>query len=262
MELPRRRRRRPDLIAGPRPRRLLRDAGHARRAVRRRWDRAGGAPVARRRASASRWCWAHFSSPSRPRRWASTAGACSWASRSRWGSSRWPCSTRPRSWRSRPRARCSLCWAVPRAGRSAGPAAASVVLVLPLLIAAEGLAPGESPLLAPKRSGSTSSRSPTGPRRPTGCSRPASRPRCAPSSRARASAPCVGASSRLTALSGGRTRLAEPTGCRHRIAPAGYWRLWSDAVLYRIHTRVLNHVARLAEADAAHSEEAVMATIM
>ena len=56
---------------------------------------------------------------------------------------------------------------------------------------------------------------------------------------------------RLTALPGGRTRLAGTTWYRHRIAPAGYWRLWSDAILHRIHARVLRHVAALAEADPA-----------
>ena len=55
---------------------------------------------------------------------------------------------------------------------------------------------------------------------------------------------------RLTALPGGRTRLAGTTWYRHRIAPTGYWRLWSDAILHRIHARVLRHVATRAEAGA------------
>jgi hypothetical protein len=29
--------------------------------------------------------------------------------------------------------------------------------------------------------------------------------------------------------------------------PAGYWRLWSDAIIHRIHVRVLTHVKHLAE---------------
>jgi hypothetical protein len=29
--------------------------------------------------------------------------------------------------------------------------------------------------------------------------------------------------------------------------PAGYWRRWSDAVVHRIHLRVLRHIKRLAE---------------
>jgi len=32
--------------------------------------------------------------------------------------------------------------------------------------------------------------------------------------------------------------------------PASYWQLWSDAIIYRIHRRVLHHVQELAEADA------------
>ena len=51
----------------------------------------------------------------------------------------------------------------------------------------------------------------------------------------------------LTALPGGRTRLEGTTWYRHRIGPTAYWRLWSDAVLHRIHGRVLRHVAALAE---------------
>ena len=30
--------------------------------------------------------------------------------------------------------------------------------------------------------------------------------------------------------------------------PAFYWRLWSDAIIHRIHLRVLNHIKELAEA--------------
>jgi hypothetical protein len=30
--------------------------------------------------------------------------------------------------------------------------------------------------------------------------------------------------------------------------PAGYWRLWCDAIVHRIHLRVLRHIKRLAEA--------------
>ncbi|WP_420456639.1 SRPBCC family protein [Rubrivirga sp.] len=52
----------------------------------------------------------------------------------------------------------------------------------------------------------------------------------------------------LTALPGGRTRLEGTTWYRHRIWPSAYWRLWSDAVLHRIHGRVLDHVRTLAEA--------------
>ena len=52
---------------------------------------------------------------------------------------------------------------------------------------------------------------------------------------------------RLIALPGGRTRLEGTTWYQHGLYPAGYWRLWSDAILHRIHLRVLEHVKRLSE---------------
>lgn len=54
----------------------------------------------------------------------------------------------------------------------------------------------------------------------------------------------------LTPLPGGRTRLEGTTWYRHHLWPAHYWRWWSDAILHRIHKRVLLHVARLAETGA------------
>lgn len=51
----------------------------------------------------------------------------------------------------------------------------------------------------------------------------------------------------LTPLPGGRTRLEGTTWYRHRIWPASYWRLWSDAIIHGIHERVLRHVKRLSE---------------
>lgn len=51
----------------------------------------------------------------------------------------------------------------------------------------------------------------------------------------------------LQRLSGGRTRLVGTTWYQHGLAPAGYWRLWSDWILHRIHLRVLEHVKRLSE---------------
>ena len=54
----------------------------------------------------------------------------------------------------------------------------------------------------------------------------------------------------LTALPDGGTRLEGTTWYHHHIWPSGYWRLWSDAVLHRIHGRVLDHVQTLAEAEA------------
>ncbi|HBI42403.1 MAG TPA: hypothetical protein DDY78_06020 [Planctomycetales bacterium] len=53
---------------------------------------------------------------------------------------------------------------------------------------------------------------------------------------------------RLTALDGGRTRLEGATWYTNRMWPAFYWRLWSDAIIHRIHLRVLNHIKELAEA--------------
>jgi hypothetical protein len=53
----------------------------------------------------------------------------------------------------------------------------------------------------------------------------------------------------LEPLSGGRTLLAGTTWYRNRMWPSAYWRLWSDALIHRIHLRVLAHVKQLAEAD-------------
>jgi Polyketide cyclase / dehydrase and lipid transport len=54
----------------------------------------------------------------------------------------------------------------------------------------------------------------------------------------------------LTPLAGGRTMLTGTTWYRHSLWPAQYWRWWSDAIIHRIHLRVLNHVRALAESDA------------
>lgn len=51
----------------------------------------------------------------------------------------------------------------------------------------------------------------------------------------------------LTPLRGGGTRLEGTTWYRHRIAPAVYWRPWSDFIVHRIHARVLAHIKRLSE---------------
>ena len=55
----------------------------------------------------------------------------------------------------------------------------------------------------------------------------------------------------LEPLPGGRTRLIGRTWYEVHMAPAWYWRLWSDGLIHAIHLRVLRHVAKLAEADVA-----------
>jgi hypothetical protein len=52
---------------------------------------------------------------------------------------------------------------------------------------------------------------------------------------------------RLTALPGGRTLLEGTSWYRHGLWPAQYWRWWSDAIIHRIHLRVLNHIRNLSE---------------
>jgi hypothetical protein len=54
----------------------------------------------------------------------------------------------------------------------------------------------------------------------------------------------------LEPLPGGRTRLVGRTWYRTGMTPEPYWRLWGDAIIHRIHLRVLRHVAALAAADA------------
>lgn len=53
---------------------------------------------------------------------------------------------------------------------------------------------------------------------------------------------------RLEALPDGHTRLVGTTWYDNRMWPAAYWGLWSDAIIHRIHGRVLTHVKSLAEA--------------
>jgi len=54
---------------------------------------------------------------------------------------------------------------------------------------------------------------------------------------------------RLTRLSGDRTLLEGSTWYQHGLWPAEYWRWWSDAIIHRIHLRVLEHIKRLAETE-------------
>ncbi len=56
---------------------------------------------------------------------------------------------------------------------------------------------------------------------------------------------------RLTPLSSGRTRLEGTTWYEHGLWPAQYWRFWSDAIIHRIHMRVLAHIRELSEKKAA-----------
>lgn len=59
---------------------------------------------------------------------------------------------------------------------------------------------------------------------------------------------------RLVPLPGGRTRLEGRTWYELDLAPRAYFALWSDALISRIHRRVLAHVKRLAEADSSPGE--------
>ncbi len=54
---------------------------------------------------------------------------------------------------------------------------------------------------------------------------------------------------RLVPLNGGRTRLEGTSIYRNYMWPSPYWRLWSDAIVTRVHQRVFEHVRRLAERD-------------
>ncbi len=54
----------------------------------------------------------------------------------------------------------------------------------------------------------------------------------------------------LTALLDGRTRLEGTTWYHNAMWPASYWHLWSDYIIHRIHSRVLEHIRAQAEAEA------------
>jgi hypothetical protein len=63
---------------------------------------------------------------------------------------------------------------------------------------------------------------------------------------------------RLTELSGGRTRLEGRTWYSVRMQPQIYWTVISDAIVHRIHDRVLRHIkveAETARRATAHSLE-------
>ena len=52
---------------------------------------------------------------------------------------------------------------------------------------------------------------------------------------------------RLSELPGGRTLLEGSTWYELDMAPEVYWRVWGDAIIHRIHDRVLRHVKALSE---------------
>jgi hypothetical protein len=54
---------------------------------------------------------------------------------------------------------------------------------------------------------------------------------------------------RLIKLGPNRTLLEGTTWYQHGLWPAEYWRLWSDALIHRIHLRVLTHIKTLSEAE-------------
>jgi uncharacterized membrane protein YhaH (DUF805 family) len=51
----------------------------------------------------------------------------------------------------------------------------------------------------------------------------------------------------LEPLAGGRTLLIGTTWYQHHLWPESYWALFSNAIIHRIHMRVLRHIKRLAE---------------
>ena len=53
----------------------------------------------------------------------------------------------------------------------------------------------------------------------------------------------------LSQLPGGHVLLRGTSRYQNRMWPVAYWRLWSDAIVHRIHLRVFQHIKRLAEAQ-------------
>jgi hypothetical protein len=54
---------------------------------------------------------------------------------------------------------------------------------------------------------------------------------------------------KLTQLANGHTLLEGTTWYTNKIQPGGYWTLWSDYIVHKIHTRVLEHIRTLAERE-------------
>jgi len=57
---------------------------------------------------------------------------------------------------------------------------------------------------------------------------------------------------RLERLKNGQTLLRGTTWYEHGMWPSEYWRWWSDAIIHRIHLRVLEHVKELSEVQGQH----------
>jgi len=57
----------------------------------------------------------------------------------------------------------------------------------------------------------------------------------------------TGGQFRLVRLPNNHTKLEGTTWYRHGLWPAPYWRWWSDAIIHRIHLRVLTHIRQLSE---------------
>ena len=51
----------------------------------------------------------------------------------------------------------------------------------------------------------------------------------------------------LTTLPNGHTLLEGTSWYEHGLEPGAYWRWWSDAIVHRIHRRVLTHIQHLSE---------------
>jgi hypothetical protein len=65
----------------------------------------------------------------------------------------------------------------------------------------------------------------------------------------------------LRQLPDGRTLLEGATWYRNRMWPSSYWQLWSDALIHRIHLRVLRHVKELSEAAGADGRPGAYAPV-
>jgi hypothetical protein len=51
----------------------------------------------------------------------------------------------------------------------------------------------------------------------------------------------------LTSLTNGHTRVEGTSWYQHGLEPGLYWRWWSDAIIHRVHRRILNHIKNLSE---------------